>query len=454
MSLADDSKKLELNEPSTSEAKPFVASNSKQELVIYDSDSEEEVSKEFDDEEDEDALNLDYFMVDLGSLQLKASNKVVQITAVNEAFFNMIQVLKSYSEIGVVFLGNEISREKPIDFIAFSCPTANYVMNVNLETMKFLKEILESNKIMKIIHGCHLVSDALCHQHEIKLSYIYDTMVIDALLQKENKKRCFPKQKFRNWRQCLSFYFLIKYRWNDECYYKFKGQKLLSKMPLSENGQSYVRRLCLLLPELKMLLNRLLFEPINNSMQNFLKSYRNASDIEYQALRASEEFQHLLLNQSHIILDDVSFDIPVASCTPKPTSNVRVFTNQTSIGVQVDSDSVTKDSPQNRNQVQNDQTELTVDKLNQLNGFNTISKVRNNIKKKVIDDANKSKSAEVNLASKSFEESKSHSVVFSYINQDIITNLFKIKSPSELFAHTKFDWPLVRESTFNSQSAF
>lgn len=82
---------------------------------------------------------------------------------------------------------------------------------------------------------------------------------------------------------------------------------------MSESGKSYVRRLSLLLQETRLVLNKLLFYPINKSMQNFLKSYRNASDIEYQALRASSEFQHLLFEECHTVLDDLPIDLPVAS---------------------------------------------------------------------------------------------------------------------------------------------
>lgn len=154
----------------------------------------------------ENFLNEDYFVVDLSTLQSQASNQVIQVISLNDSFFKMIQVLKSYSVIGVVFLGNEISREKPIDFIAFSCSQANYFIVVNEESMKFLKEILESNLILKIIHGCHIVSDALFHQHNIKLSYIYDTMVIDALLRKKNlKKKIISQSKTSKLGEVLNF---------------------------------------------------------------------------------------------------------------------------------------------------------------------------------------------------------------------------------------------------------
>ena len=41
-----------------------------------------------------------------------------------------------------------------------------------------LAEILENPKIMKVVHDCRFVSDALLHQYNIKLLYVFDTQVL------------------------------------------------------------------------------------------------------------------------------------------------------------------------------------------------------------------------------------------------------------------------------------
>ena len=112
-------------------------------------------------------------------------------------------------------------------------------------------------------------------------------------------------------------------------------------------------------------------------MQNFLKSYRNASDIEYQALRASSEFQHLLFEECHTVLDDLPIDLPVASWIPTVSSNIRVINHKTSVWVQVDSLFLSQ-QPNKSYQYSIDSTDL--------NNFTTMSTIWNNVKKKVTDD--------------------------------------------------------------------
>ena len=40
-----------------------------------------------------------------------------------------------------------------------------------------LKEILENPRIMKVVHDCRFISDALTHQFQVKLLYVFDTQV-------------------------------------------------------------------------------------------------------------------------------------------------------------------------------------------------------------------------------------------------------------------------------------
>jgi len=50
-----------------------------------------------------------------------------------------------------------------------------------------LREILESDKILKVFHDCRLDSDALFHEHKVKMVKVFDTQIGYAVIERQLK---------------------------------------------------------------------------------------------------------------------------------------------------------------------------------------------------------------------------------------------------------------------------
>jgi len=80
--------------------------------------------------------------------------------------------------------GVNLSRVGSVEIISI-CFTPNEVFLVDAKVMdatilKAVKELFESDKVVKIIHDCRMDSDALFHSHGIKLANVHDTSCFHA----------------------------------------------------------------------------------------------------------------------------------------------------------------------------------------------------------------------------------------------------------------------------------
>ena len=76
--------------------------------------------------------------------------------------------------------GVDLSRVGTVELLSISfSQSETYLVDLNgtpcKEIVGALKELLESEKVLKIIHDCRMDSDALWHHHSIKLVDIHDT---------------------------------------------------------------------------------------------------------------------------------------------------------------------------------------------------------------------------------------------------------------------------------------
>ncbi|XP_076331981.1 uncharacterized protein LOC143237031 isoform X2 [Tachypleus tridentatus] len=67
-----------------------------------------------------------------------------------------------------------------------------------------LKEIMESLSILKVIHGCYLLSDVLFHQYDTNLLSVFDTQIGDVLVQRQENEKLQCRTRHLN--SCLTDY--------------------------------------------------------------------------------------------------------------------------------------------------------------------------------------------------------------------------------------------------------
>ncbi|XP_041357556.1 uncharacterized protein LOC121374519 [Gigantopelta aegis] len=108
------------------------------------------------------------------------------VNKLDHRFYDAMEYLHQQSMIAVAFEGVEIGREGKLAWISIATKDDLLLLDVlSLGEKCFsegFKDILESQKILKVIHDCRLLSDLLHHQYLIKLINIFDTQVADVMI--------------------------------------------------------------------------------------------------------------------------------------------------------------------------------------------------------------------------------------------------------------------------------
>lgn len=111
----------------------------------------------------------------------------------NELLSEYVSDIRESSILALDCEGVDLGRDGSITIIQISTATQCYLFDViNLhstgEVKIFLKDILEDEKKIKIVHDCTMDSDALQHHLDITLAGVHDTQAWDSILHCHGEK--------------------------------------------------------------------------------------------------------------------------------------------------------------------------------------------------------------------------------------------------------------------------
>lgn len=218
---------------------------------------------------------------------------------VDPAYCKAIESLNKVEQIGVAAPGI-LKRDSHIPLLVLSTWQEVFIFDSsNLITNCFypqIKELFESKNVCKIVHRGAPLIDILKRYYEVFSNNIFDTEIVDLLIQKNEN----PNEKFkesRNISQCLQAYLNFPNIINDAL--EVKPEKW-SKRPLKESKMVYASKLAVYLILLKEALNDILFAGINLTVDNFCDYYSNiTSDYEFSEKfclnKLSPDLQNLIV---------------------------------------------------------------------------------------------------------------------------------------------------------------
>jgi len=138
----------------------------------------------------------------------KLVNNYVLIDRVGDVFKRAMEDIKAEPAVGLSMEGAMFGRYSQVSIVSFATPSCAFLFDIyTLGDAAFdngLRDILESEKIEKVIHNCRLVSDYLHHKHQVTICSVFDTQVADLRV---TQQRCgqFPRC-VRSLAQCLGIY--------------------------------------------------------------------------------------------------------------------------------------------------------------------------------------------------------------------------------------------------------
>jgi exonuclease 3'-5' domain-containing protein 1 len=89
--------------------------------------------------------------------------------------------IRAEPTVGFSVEGAMFGRFSKVSLLSFAIPNRVFVFDIcTLGDAAFdngLRDILETEKIGKVIHNCRLVSDCLHHKHQVTIGNVFDTQV-------------------------------------------------------------------------------------------------------------------------------------------------------------------------------------------------------------------------------------------------------------------------------------
>ncbi|RZC34809.1 exonuclease 3'-5' domain-containing protein 1, partial [Asbolus verrucosus] len=126
------------------------------------------------------------------------------IDVFDRKFKDAVEVLSNRESIGVVGLGNTFRRGKPLSLLVMSDFKQVYIFDLFcLVDLRNLKDILESEYIIKVVHEGTALFDCLYHKYGVEMKNIFDTQVVDTIRSKEEENIDIK----RDISQCLAHHF-------------------------------------------------------------------------------------------------------------------------------------------------------------------------------------------------------------------------------------------------------
>ncbi len=112
--------------------------------------------------------------------------KMVYVDAVEDDLYSSaMDTLTQSSLLGVSLEGQCLGRRGKLSLVCLATKETVYVFDIIALGPRIfdddLRFIFESDRIMKVLHDCRQASDLLHHQHEIKLSNVFDTLAAHSL---------------------------------------------------------------------------------------------------------------------------------------------------------------------------------------------------------------------------------------------------------------------------------
>eukprot|EP01113_Clastostelium_recurvatum_P049161 TRINITY_DN9064_c0_g1_i1.p1 TRINITY_DN9064_c0_g1~~TRINITY_DN9064_c0_g1_i1.p1 ORF type:complete len:546 (+),score=135.51 TRINITY_DN9064_c0_g1_i1:81-1640(+) len=135
----------------------------------------------------EDSLSTSLSNVDLCELTTSQQVPYVIISTTRQCVKAVSEIMRNYSFVGMDCEGVRLGKDGKLCIIQICTPTKIYFFDVlrggaRLFTERGLRQLLQSEKVVKVIHDCRRDSEALYHQYQLRMQGIYDTQVAYAVL--------------------------------------------------------------------------------------------------------------------------------------------------------------------------------------------------------------------------------------------------------------------------------
>ncbi|XP_034243370.1 piRNA biogenesis protein EXD1-like [Thrips palmi] len=217
-----------------------------------------------------------------GVLYEKVKETVKDLVFVNQidgAFSEMVRTIERVDCVAVTGEGSNQGRFGHITVLGVATNSTVFLVDiVNLGSTvfkaagSFLKKTLESNRILKVVHNCSLLSDCLKHKYSINLRNVFDTHACHFIVVKNSSGH--PPSS-ANFEDLVSIYLNLP---KAVCETQVADLDRWRRRPLEEGLAEAAAWKVALLRKLKPRLDDALYGPFDSLCKTYLNTVRSLDD--------------------------------------------------------------------------------------------------------------------------------------------------------------------------------
>lgn len=208
------------------------------------------------------------------------SKNFVYLSIVDNVYFSTIEKLKTCLEIAIWGFGSSMGRHGKIEVFAVATNTNIYLFDVRLSkgNRAFemgLKEILENEDILKIVHNSKTLADCLFHGNKVCLENVFDTQLVDFMLIKRETDE--EPKEMRKFSECVVQYLKIPANIISNTEYTHKPYL---KRPLTDGAKEQAALQVAYLYSLKDIMQTLMFKNYHKGVNSYMNCMKDATPTE------------------------------------------------------------------------------------------------------------------------------------------------------------------------------
>nr|XP_023011959.1 piRNA biogenesis protein EXD1-like [Leptinotarsa decemlineata] len=232
----------------------------------------------------------------------------VYLEKADSRYYEAVGKLSEAETIGVAALGMDDKRTAVVKLLAVCTWKHVYLFDmINFKQRYFypeLKEVFESEYTCKVIHQAGPLVDILYRNYKVFTQNIFDTQVVDLLIEKNKKKKILSNM--RNLSECLTEYLnlpssMLKNALETTC-------KQWIERPLSDQRRLYAAQLVSYLIVLKEQMNKILFSDVYEAISNVHNYYYDLDCYEFSrkvnSMKVTKDIDKLIPVLNNITLQN------------------------------------------------------------------------------------------------------------------------------------------------------
>lgn len=205
------------------------------------------------------------------------------IEHVDDLYYSAIEKLRKAESIGVAAVDLVEDRTEALRLLAISTWEEIYIFDLFNFKRGYLHpdltDIFESHNVCKVIHNSGLLKNILSKKYKVYMNNVFDTFVVDLVIEKNRSTTSEKLNHSRNISECLVHYLKFPHSVLLKAI-NIKSKEWLAR-PLSDSRKQYAAELTTYMILLRDTMQQIMFSEVFGATEHFNKHFSKLSPYEF-----------------------------------------------------------------------------------------------------------------------------------------------------------------------------